>query len=283
MWRFLRNQSKCALQPGGSLHVRAFWSFQNEACILCAQHGDMICLTRCLTVDLLPSCGSKPGDAPAKMLLSRNVFGAQRSGRGRYCLIFDNLKKRRSDIYLNKITRRLCVIKMRFARALHWWDIRRLILTFISILILNFPHRCLAFTSQKCIGALMAAASVGPSPPAPVSQTASAMRRTSGAALGRSHMWSHRFFFFFFSVHLHHFLQAECFAGWAKRDLEKSATPASSWWNGGKSFLWGPRRTGTTWVSVKSLIWAVICFTRQTHLPLKFPPSRLWMPGEGPV
>lgn len=34
----------------------------------------------------------------------------------------------------------------------------------------------------------MAAASVGPSPPAPVSQTASAMRRTSGAALGKSHM-----------------------------------------------------------------------------------------------
>lgn len=29
-------------------------SCQNEACILRAQHGDMICLTRCLTVDLLP-------------------------------------------------------------------------------------------------------------------------------------------------------------------------------------------------------------------------------------
>lgn len=48
----------------------------------------------------------------------------------------------------------------------------------------------------------MAAASVGPSPPAPVSQTASAMRRTSGAALGKGHMWTHIF------VHLCSFLQA---------------------------------------------------------------------------
>lgn len=33
----------------------------------------------------------------------------------------------------------------------------------------------------------MAAASAGPSPPAPVSRTVSGMRKTSGAVLGKSH------------------------------------------------------------------------------------------------
>lgn len=77
MWRFLRNQSKCALLPGGSLHVRAFWSFQNEPCILCAQHGDMICLTRCLTVDLLPPHVGQSGE----MLLQKNGFPGMSSVR----------------------------------------------------------------------------------------------------------------------------------------------------------------------------------------------------------
>lgn len=52
----------------------------------------------------------------------------------------------------------------------------------------------------------MAAASAGPSPPAPVSRTASVMRRTSGAVLGKSHMWTRgaRDGIFFLSVHSSH-------------------------------------------------------------------------------
>lgn len=57
---------------------------------------------------------------------------------------------------------------------------------------------------------------------------------------------------FFFVNLCTFFTNCKCFADWVKRDLEKSATPASSWWNGGKSFQWEPRRTGTTWVWITS-------------------------------
>ena len=114
-----------------------------------------------------------------------------------------------------------------------------------------FLCRCLAFTSQKCTGVWMDAASVGQSPRALVSQTASGMRRTSGAVLGRKRNTRSLEPDLFLGPFL---TDSNCLAGWVKRDLEKSVMPACSWWNAGKNFLWEPRRTGTMWV----WIWVTI-------------------------
>lgn len=40
----------------------------------CAQHGDMICLTRCLTVDLLPPHVGQSGEILQQKSLSLNFF-----------------------------------------------------------------------------------------------------------------------------------------------------------------------------------------------------------------
>lgn len=50
-----------------------------------------------------------------------------------------------------------------------------------------FTRRCLASISQKCTGVWTAAASAAQSRQALVSRTVSAMRKTSGAALGKTH------------------------------------------------------------------------------------------------
>lgn len=96
----------------------------------------------------------------------------------------------------------------------------------------------------------MAAASVGPSPPAPDSRTVSAMRKTSGAVLGKSHRWTP-------CVGEHGDLprlcpaltNCYCSADSVKHDLETSAMPVCCWWKGGKSSQWEPRRTGIMWVA----------------------------------
>lgn len=69
---------------------------------------------------------------------------------------------------------------------------------------------------------------------------------------------------FVFSVSFLHRL-FNCLADWVKRDLEKSVTPACSWWNAGKSFPWEPRRTGTTWDWIALPILAVYTLNTQGH------------------
>lgn len=66
----------------------------------------------------------------------------------------------------------------------HWWEPEMLIFKYVS------ARRCLAFISPRCTGVWTAAASAGQSRQALASRTASGMRKTSGAALGKRHGWT---------------------------------------------------------------------------------------------
>lgn len=170
------------MQPGGWGEVRAhILSCQNEACILWAQHADMICLTRCLTADLLPPFGPERRDAPIKSL-SLGVFTS--------LIVVKHLQRLANVKLFNKISPLIWTRNPEPQRGTavnngaHW------LAPELFTCELCFARRCLAFTSRKCTGVWTAAASAAQSRQALVSQTASGMRKTSGAVSGKRYSWT---------------------------------------------------------------------------------------------